>query len=113
MAVFSFLAPNEMMANRAVAKSYLVTRPGSSNGATNKPSALRSGWARHARLEPSQVVISADFVASNQCFDRRQKLPIANVFGVNLIGISVQHTFPDIVHLFLQQLNFGRVHTRA
>jgi hypothetical protein len=40
-------------------------------------------------------------------------LPIANVFGVNLIGIGVEHKLPDIVHLLPQQLNFGRVHTSA
>ena len=65
------------------------------------------------QLEPRQVVISADFVASNQRFDRCQKLPIANMFGVDFIGISVEHTLPDIVHLLLQQLNFGRVHASA
>jgi hypothetical protein len=80
---------------------------------TDDASALRSGWTRHARLEPRQVVISADFVASNQCFDRRQKLPIANVFGVDLIGISVQHTLAGIMHLLLEQLDLGRIHTRA
>ena len=59
------------------------------------------------------MVISADFVASNQCFDRRQQLPIANMFGVNLTGISVEYTLPDVVHLLLEQLNLGRVHTSA
>jgi len=61
----------------------------SSNEATDDPSTLRSGRARHARLEPRQVVIGAHSVASNQGFDCRQKLPIANMFGVDLIGISV------------------------
>ena len=63
------LAPNNMMANRAVAKSYVATRPCLATR-QHDPSTLRPGWTRHARLEPSQVVISADFVASNQRFDR-------------------------------------------
>ena len=85
----------------------------SSNEATDGPLPLRCGRTRHAGLKPRQVVISADFVASNQRFDRRQKLPIANMFGVNLTGISVEYTLPDVVHLLLEQLNLGRVHTSA
>ena len=42
----------------------------SSNEVTDDPSTLRTDWTRHARLEPRQMVISADFVASNQRFDR-------------------------------------------
>ena len=33
------------------------------------------------------------------------------MFGVDLIGISIEHTLPSIVHLLLQQLDLGRIHT--
>jgi hypothetical protein len=59
------------------------------------------------------MVVRADLMASNQRFDHRQKLPITNIFGISLIGISIEHTLPDIMHLLLQQLNFGRIHTSA
>jgi hypothetical protein len=85
----------------------------SSNEPSVDPLKLRSGSARHARLEPSQMVICADLIASNQRFDRGQELPITNMFGVNLMGICLEDKLSDIVHLLLQQLNFGRIHTSA